>query len=52
VEHVLWTCGGTEQKRKKLNMNKNIWNERREGILKMIDYLKKIGFYYGIRRGN
>jgi hypothetical protein len=42
VEHVLWTCGATEQKHIELNMNKNIWIEGREGILKLIDYLKKL----------
>jgi hypothetical protein len=33
----------------------DMWRNRTEtqkGILKMIDYLKKIGFYYGIKRGN
>jgi hypothetical protein len=29
VEHALWTCKETEQKRKEMNMNKNIWNEGR-----------------------
>jgi hypothetical protein len=44
VEHVLWTCGKTEQKCSELNMIKNIWNEVRERILKLIHYLKKSDF--------
>jgi hypothetical protein len=37
LEHVLWACGETEQKCREMNMNKNIWNERYEGTLQLID---------------
>jgi hypothetical protein len=48
VKHILWTCKETEQDRIRLNITKDVWSKRREGMLKLIEYQKRIGLYNGI----
>jgi hypothetical protein len=45
VEHMRWTCNLTEQDRIKMKITKDEWNKGREGVLKLIEHLKRIGFY-------
>jgi hypothetical protein len=49
VGHVLWDCTETEQiKREMMMMTSEIWTRGAEGMKKIIEYTKKIGFYDGI----
>jgi hypothetical protein len=45
VDHVLWDCTETERE---MMMTPEIWTRGAEGMKKIIEYTKKIGFYDGI----
>jgi hypothetical protein len=48
VDHVLWDCKETEEIKKELKMTPEVWKEGEEGMRKIVEYTKKIGFYDGI----
>jgi hypothetical protein len=45
VAHVLWDCTETEQTKREMMMTPEIWTRGAEGMKKIIEYTKKIGFY-------
>jgi hypothetical protein len=50
TDHILWQCDETRNKRDECRIRCTVWKEGREGSKKLIDYVRKIGFYHGILR--
>jgi hypothetical protein len=48
VDHVLWDYTETEQTKREMMMTPAIWTRGAEGMKKIIEYTRKIGFYDGI----
>jgi hypothetical protein len=48
VDHMLWNCKETETQRRRMKIAKKIWTEGKNCVEKLIQYVKKIGFYQGI----
>jgi hypothetical protein len=48
TDHILWQCDKTRNTRGECRIRSTIWKEGREGNKKLIDYVRKIGFYHGI----
>jgi hypothetical protein len=42
VEHILWTCKETAKDRMRMNITKDAWSKGREGMFKLIEYLKRM----------
>jgi hypothetical protein len=45
VDHVLWECTKTQQTKREMMMTPEIWTRGAEGMKKIIEYTKKIGFF-------
>jgi ribonuclease HI len=48
VDHVLWDCKETEEIKRELQMTPEVWKEGEEGMRRIVEYTKRIGFYDGI----
>jgi hypothetical protein len=48
VDHVLWDCTETEQTKREMMLTPEIWIRGAEGMKKIIEYTRIIGFYDGI----
>jgi hypothetical protein len=48
TDHILWQCDETRNNRDECKIRCTVWKEGREGSKKLIDYVRKIGFYHGI----
>jgi hypothetical protein len=48
LEHILWQCKETEEKRQKSNMTKKVWEKGEEGAKMLVKYAKNIGLYCGL----
>jgi hypothetical protein len=48
VDHVLWDCTETEQTKREMMPTPEIWTRGAEGMKKIIEYTRIIGFYDGI----
>jgi hypothetical protein len=48
-DHILiWQCKETKEKMTRMNITKEFWKEGRPRMERLIEYLKKIGLYFGI----
>jgi hypothetical protein len=47
TDHILWQCNDTRNERDKCGIQ-STWKEGREGIKKLVKYIRKIGLFYGI----
>jgi hypothetical protein len=45
VDHVLWDCTETVKTKREMMMTPEIWTRGAEGMKKILEYAKKIGFY-------
>jgi hypothetical protein len=48
TDQILWQCDETRNKRDECRIQCTVSKEGREGSKKLIDYVRKIGFYHGI----
>jgi hypothetical protein len=50
VDHVLWYCKETEETKREMRMTPEESKRGEEGMRKIVEYTRKIGFYDGVRR--
>jgi post-segregation antitoxin (ccd killing protein) len=48
VTHSLWQCSETRNERDECGIQSTAWKEGREGIKKLVKYIRKIGLFHGI----
>jgi hypothetical protein len=45
TDHILWQCSETCNERNKCSNQCTVWKEGREGSKKLVEYVRKIGFF-------
>jgi hypothetical protein len=48
TNHILWQCSETRNERDECGINSTVWKEGREGIKKLVKYIREIVLFHGI----